>query len=63
MVFVVVRLVQVNGWTVLCDFEQFQVEMIPEFWCNDWVTVLSRKDKVIIAQIYRVTVSTIGFLC
>lgn len=63
MVFVVVRLVQVNGWIVLCDFEQFQVEVVPEFWCNNWVTVLGRKDKVIVAQIYRVAVSTVGFRC
>lgn len=59
MVFVVIRLFDVERWVSGGDLHEFPIEVLPEFSGNDRMTVFGRKDNVIIAEVDRVTSSSI----
>ena len=39
-----VRLLDVEFWVESGDFEKFPVDVVPEFWSDDGVSVFGRKD-------------------
>ena len=59
MILVVVRLLEIELGVIRGDFEQFPVEVLPEFWGDDGMTIFGRKDDVVIAQVDAVIVMSI----
>lgn len=59
MVLVVVRLFEIERWVVLGYFVQFPVEVGPEFWGDDRVTVFGRKHYVVVTEIDTVTSASV----
>ena len=59
MVGVMIRLFDVEFWVVGGDFDEFPVEVLPEFWGNDRMTVFGRKDDVVITEVDAVIVPSI----
>ena len=59
---VMVRLFDVEFRIKRGDFEEFPVEILPEFWGDDGMSIFGRKDNVVIAQIDAMVVPTI-LLC
>ena len=55
MIFVMVRLFDVEFRVMGGDFEQFPVDMPPYFGGDDGATVFCRKDYVVITQVDAVT--------
>ena len=59
MVFVMVRLLEIDGGLMLHDFEQFPVEVFPELVGNDRVSVFGRTYQVVITEVDAMTGSTV----
>jgi hypothetical protein len=59
MVFVIIRLFDVEFWVVGGYLNKFPIQVFPEFWSNDRVSKLGRKDNVVVTEVYTVTISSI----
>ena len=59
MVFVMIRLFDEQPRVVCGDFDQFPVEVFPEFWCDNWVSVFGRKDYVVVTEVNTVAFSSV----
>ena len=59
MVLILVRLLEVQARVVLRDLHEFPVEILPELGGDYRMTVFGRKDEVVVAEVYAMTVPAI----
>jgi len=59
MVFVMIRLFEVELRIVGGDFKEFPIEVTPEFCGDHGMSVFGRKDYVVITEVYAMIVSLI----
>ena len=59
MIFVMIRLFDIELWVMVRDLDQFPIEVLPELCGDDGVTVFGRKDDVVVTEIYAVIVMSV----
>jgi hypothetical protein len=62
VILIMVRLFDVQLRVEGGDFEEFPIEILPEFWGDNGVAIFGRKDDVIVAEVDAMIVPSI-FLC